>query len=100
MAAFHPGRPKAVRPETANPGHSTVLGRVAAAASGPATAGPYCFGVRLFRQYLTGSNAGEGTREWQSWISNGGDDIANAAQASCQFPFIGMGPRTRGSGAR
>jgi cell migration-inducing and hyaluronan-binding protein len=54
-------------------------------------AGPYCFGVRLFRQHLTGSNAGGGTREWQSWISNGCDDIANAAQARCQFPFIRMG---------
>ena len=62
--------------------------------------GPYCFGVPIYRQYLTGSNtAGSETYEWKRWRTLGCDtpptsskpfDPANPAASQCLFPFARM----------
>ncbi len=53
--------------------------------------GPFCYGVRLFRQFLTGSNTGAGTREWAQWLSKTNQCNVDPSTAKCQFPFIRMG---------
>ncbi|MEQ8501720.1 MAG: hypothetical protein RIB84_20130 [Sneathiellaceae bacterium] len=52
--------------------------------------GPYCTGVRLYRQYLTSSTATGNAREWQDWEKNGCDKAANAGKPECDYPFIRM----------
>jgi len=52
---------------------------------------PGCYGVPLFRQYLTGAYAGGGvgtTHEWLLWYENGCDK--NASTPQCRWPFIRM----------
>ncbi len=51
-------------------------------------AGPFCYGVPIYRQFLTGSNTGAGTREWKQWIANGCDKDMTTAQ--CRWPFLRM----------
>jgi cell migration-inducing and hyaluronan-binding protein len=52
-------------------------------------ANPGCYGVPLFRQYLTGAGRGAGsTREWGHWYANGCDKDPSTPQ--CRWPFIRM----------
>ncbi|HEY5204611.1 MAG TPA: hypothetical protein VIJ63_08440 [Roseiarcus sp.] len=59
---------------------------------------PGCYGVPLFRQYLTGANGGSGsnanTREWAKWYENdpktGESCGKNPNRATCRWPFIRM----------
>jgi hypothetical protein len=57
---------------------------------------PRCYGVPLFRQYLTGANGGSSsnnTREWAQWYKNpktGENCDANPNTAGCRWPFIRM----------
>ncbi|MBS0642578.1 MAG: hypothetical protein JSS43_22165 [Proteobacteria bacterium] len=50
--------------------------------------GPYCFGVPIYRQYLTDGSATSTTREWQKWTQLGCDKSPDAPK--CNFPFIRM----------
>ncbi len=53
-------------------------------------AGPFCFGVPLYRQLLTdGPGSGSG-REWKLWTSDAYKCDKNADQDRCDFPFIRM----------
>ncbi|MEQ8347628.1 MAG: hypothetical protein RIB84_16580 [Sneathiellaceae bacterium] len=52
--------------------------------------GPFCTGVRLYRQYLTSDGAGGNDREWQAWKAKGCDTPAKAGTAECDVPFIRM----------
>jgi cell migration-inducing and hyaluronan-binding protein len=49
-------------------------------------AGPYCFGVPIYRQYLTSDN--KSSREWQNWVALGCDK--DATSSKCDFPFARM----------
>ena len=49
---------------------------------------PRCFGVRLYRQYLTDGAAVGTSREWQEWEKNGCKEAANADKTECNQPFI------------
>ena len=55
-------------------------------------ANPSCYGVPLFRQFLTGtpgaSDLLSSTCEWHRWYLNGCDK--NAATPQCRWPFIRM----------
>jgi cell migration-inducing and hyaluronan-binding protein len=53
-------------------------------------ASPTCYGVPLFRQFLTGNDGQEGvpTREWAQWHEEKCD--ANQNTADCRWPFIRM----------
>lgn len=63
-------------------------------------AGPFCFGVPIYRQFLTGSNvAGKETREWAQWAKLGCNttptssnpfDPAAPKASDCLFPFARM----------
>lgn len=44
--------------------------------------GPFCYGVPIYRQYLTGDTA---SREWQNWVKLGCDK--DPGNANCDFPF-------------
>lgn len=50
-------------------------------------AGPFCYGVPIFRQYLKGSPA-NGSGEWAQWKANGCD--TNPGTAACRWPFLRM----------
>jgi hypothetical protein len=53
-------------------------------------AGEYCFGVPLYRQFLTdGPGSGSG-REWKLWSSDAYKCDKSADQDRCDFPFIRM----------
>ena len=52
-----------------------------------------CYGVPLYRQYLTGTMDSTGknaTREWQHWYVNGCFSAQNQSSALCRWPFIRM----------
>jgi cell migration-inducing and hyaluronan-binding protein len=63
---------------------------------------PNCYGVPLFRQYLTGVNTGsvssDNTREWAKWyetITKNGDKVKDDCSKDpnskgCRWPFIRM----------
>ena len=51
---------------------------------------PACYGVPLYRQFLTGDQAGT-TRETKTWIDKGCDRIENKTLAACRWPFVRMG---------
>jgi hypothetical protein len=58
-------------------------------------AGPYCFGVPIYRQYLTGTKITDkgktttaSTREWKTWADKKCDDNPNSDD--CDFPFARM----------
>jgi hypothetical protein len=53
----------------------------------------FCFGVPLYRQFLTGSGSGAGTLEFATWIANhcASASPTGPAPVGCQFPFIRMG---------
>jgi hypothetical protein len=56
-------------------------------------AGPYCFGVPIYRQYLTSDTSGKNDREWQTWSSKckkPTDDATGKVQKDCNFPFARM----------
>jgi cell migration-inducing and hyaluronan-binding protein len=53
---------------------------------------PACYGVPLYRQYLTGVDAGDAaksTGEVKTWYANG--CVGNKTTAACRFPFVRMG---------
>jgi hypothetical protein len=47
-----------------------------------------CYGVPLYRQYLTGNQAKPGTGEWAHWYTNICNDHPGTPQ--CRWPFIRM----------
>jgi len=52
-----------------------------------------CYGVPLYRQYLTGTQDSTGTnatREWQNWYANGCFSAQNQPKPQCRWPFIRM----------
>ena len=59
--------------------------------------GPYCYGVPIYRQYLTGKSGhndkgeviGTPTREWSTWYDNQCGTQA-ATNDKCNFPFARM----------
>lgn len=59
-------------------------------------AGPYCYGVPIYRQYLTGKkgkDASSSTREWLTWYNNKCDpptDGNGVVKPECNFPFARM----------
>jgi hypothetical protein len=56
---------------------------------------PFCYGVPLYRQYLTGDRT-KGTGEWQQWFGDKcntlkpGDKPSDIQRAQCRWPFIRM----------
>ncbi len=53
-------------------------------------AGPFCYGVPIFRQFLQGSKA-KGTGEWANWQKYGCDNATGGvARAACRWPFLRM----------
>ncbi len=56
-------------------------------------AGPYCFGIPLYRQLLTATAAPGATAEYTTWVNNqcASANPALPPAAACQFPFIRMG---------
>lgn len=54
--------------------------------------GPFCTGVRLYRQYLTSDSAPDNKREWQKWVEAGCDHPekmdAQTHAKTCDWPFI------------
>ena len=53
---------------------------------------PACYGVPLYRQYLTGVDAGDAansTGEVKTWYANG--CVGDKTTAACRFPFVRMG---------
>ena len=53
---------------------------------------PACYGVPLYRQYLTGVDGGDAkssTEEVKTWYANGCKD--DKTTAACRFPFVRMG---------
>ncbi len=52
---------------------------------------PNCYGVPLYRQYLTGNDGGNeanSTRDWKHWYKNGCHNDSTTPQ--CRWPFIRM----------
>jgi cell migration-inducing and hyaluronan-binding protein len=52
---------------------------------------PACYGVPLYRQFLTGvkgTDAASSTREWKDWYANKCD--TNPTTTQCRFPFVRM----------
>lgn len=47
-----------------------------------------CYGVPLYRQYLTGMTGAGATREWNNWSNNG--CISNWMTPQCRWPFMRM----------
>ncbi len=47
-----------------------------------------CYGVTLYRQYLTGDKTAR-TREWKRWFDSGCDQ--DQTKAECRWPFVRMG---------
>jgi hypothetical protein len=57
----------------------------------PDCTNPTCYGVPLYRQFLTGNDGTNGqprTREWVHWIANGCDKNQNTK--ACRWPYIRM----------
>jgi cell migration-inducing and hyaluronan-binding protein len=57
-------------------------------------ANPSCYGVPLFRQYLTGTKDTKGplasTREWQRWYERMCEYVPQRDSSDCRWPFIRM----------
>jgi hypothetical protein len=57
---------------------------------------PFCFGVPIYRQYLTGkkgTDANSSDREWRTWFQNGCANPTNDKgdiKDECNFPFARM----------
>jgi hypothetical protein len=60
--------------------------------------GPYCYGVPIYRQYLTGfkkdPQTGLPSREWETWYASGCDksmvDDGGKVKKGCKYPFTRM----------
>lgn len=52
-------------------------------------AGPFCYGVPIYRQFLTGTTLPEQPGEWAGWQANC-KTPAQKASPACRFPFARM----------
>lgn len=52
-------------------------------------AGPFCYGVPIYRQFLTGTSLPEQPGEWAGWQANC-TTAAQKASPACRFPFARM----------
>lgn len=56
---------------------------------------PACYGVPLYRQFLTGNDGTNGqlrTGEWKTWVDDDKCDTPNPPdRVKCRFPFVRMG---------
>jgi cell migration-inducing and hyaluronan-binding protein len=56
---------------------------------------PACYGVPLYRQFLTGNDGTNGqlrTGEWKTWVDDDKCDTPNPPdRLKCRFPFVRMG---------
>jgi len=50
--------------------------------------GPFCTGVRLYRQYLTSDASANNQREWQKWSAEGCSQPDKMGTEACDWPFI------------
>jgi hypothetical protein len=56
-------------------------------------ASAYCFGVPIYRQFLTSDTTAANPREWQTWSSKckkPTDDTTGKVKKDCNFPFARM----------
>ena len=54
---------------------------------------PACYGIPLYRQFLTGNDGTNGkpaTREWATWFANGCNTANPPDRVKCRFPFVRM----------
>ncbi len=51
---------------------------------------PSCYGVPLYRQYLTGMTGAGATREWNNWFNNGCSSSSGLTKPQCRWPFMRM----------